>query len=66
MPELDQVSNEIAAALIGLAPYDDDSRQRRGERHIKGGAAGFAMPSTCLASAAATLNNPVIKAFLTA
>ena len=51
MPELDQVSNEIAAALIGLAPYDDDSGQRRGERHIKGGAAGFAMPSTCLASA---------------
>jgi hypothetical protein len=37
MPELGQVSDEIAAALIGVAPYDDDSGQRRGERHIKGG-----------------------------
>ena len=25
MPELGQVSDEVAAALIGLAPYDDDS-----------------------------------------
>lgn len=37
MPELGQVSNKIAAALIGVAPYDDDSGKRRGERHIKGG-----------------------------
>jgi len=37
MPELGQVSDEIAAALIGAAPYDDDSGKRRGERHIKGG-----------------------------
>jgi transposase len=31
------VSNEIVAALIGVAPYDDDSGKRRGGRHIKGG-----------------------------
>ena len=37
MPELGQVSDKIAAALFGVAPYDDDSGQRRGERHIKGG-----------------------------
>ncbi|WP_245163255.1 IS110 family transposase [Bradyrhizobium vignae] len=37
MPELGEVSNQIAAALIGVAPYDDDSGKRRGERHIKGG-----------------------------
>src|ERR1700722_18479412 len=37
MPELGQVSDEVAAALIGLAPYDDDSGKQRGERHIKGG-----------------------------
>jgi transposase len=37
MPELGQVSDKIAAALIGVAPYDDDSGKRRGERHIKGG-----------------------------
>ena len=50
MPELGQVSDEIAAALMGVAPYDDDSGQRRGERHIKGGAAGCVTPSTCRVS----------------
>jgi transposase len=33
MPELGQVSDEVAAALIGVAPYDDDSGKRRGERY---------------------------------
>lgn len=63
MPELGQVSNEIAAALIGVAPYDDDSGQRRGERHIKGGRRWVrnAIYMPCLG--AATQNNPVIKAF---
>jgi transposase len=63
MPELGQVSNEIAAALIGLAPYDDDSGKRRGERHIKGGRRWVrnAIYMPCLG--AATLNNPVLKAF---
>src|SRR5262249_2408137 len=37
MPELGQVNNKIAAALLGTAPYDDDSGKRRGERHIQGG-----------------------------
>ena len=51
MPELGQVSNKIAAALLGAAPYDDDSGKRYGERHIKGAAAGSATPSTCPVSA---------------
>jgi transposase len=37
MAELGQVSREAAAALIGAAPYDDDSGKRRGERHVEGG-----------------------------
>ena len=37
LPELGRVSREEAAALAGLAPYDDDSGQRQGERHIAGG-----------------------------
>jgi transposase len=37
LPELGRVSNEAAAALIGVAPYDDDSGERKGARHIKGG-----------------------------
>ena len=37
MPELGQVSREEAAALAGLAPFDDDSGKHRGRRHIAGG-----------------------------
>jgi transposase len=37
MPELGQVSREEAAALAGLAPYDDDSGTHKGQRHIAGG-----------------------------
>jgi transposase len=37
MPEIGQITRERAAALSGLAPYDDDSGDRRGARHIEGG-----------------------------
>jgi transposase len=37
MPELGSLSREQAAALAGLAPYDDDSGKRTGLRHIAGG-----------------------------
>jgi transposase len=37
MPELGRLSREEAAALAGLAPFDDDSGPRRGQRHIAGG-----------------------------
>ena len=37
MPELGRVSREQAAALAGLAPFDNDSGQRKGQRHIAGG-----------------------------
>jgi transposase len=37
MPEIGQITREQAAALAGLAPYDDDSGERRGGRHIDGG-----------------------------
>jgi transposase len=37
MPELGRVSREEAAALAGLAPFDDDSGTRNGQRHIAGG-----------------------------
>ena len=37
MPELGRVSREEAAALAGLAPFDDNSGQHRGQRHIAGG-----------------------------
>jgi len=37
MPELGRISREEAAALAGLAPFDDDSGTRNGQRHIAGG-----------------------------
>jgi transposase len=37
MPEIGRVSREEAAALAGLAPYDDDSGGRTGDKHIAGG-----------------------------
>lgn len=37
MPEIGRVTREQAAAIAGLAPYDDDSGLRRGSRRIKGG-----------------------------
>lgn len=37
MPEIGQITREQAAALGGLAPYDDDSGERTGARHIAGG-----------------------------
>lgn len=39
MPELGQVSREQAAALAGLAPFDNDSGKHKGQRRIAGGRA---------------------------
>jgi len=63
MPELGQVSDEIAAALIGVAPYDDDSGKRRGERHIKGGRRWVRNAVYMPCVGAATQNNPVLQAY---
>jgi transposase len=37
MPEIGRITREQAAALAGLAPYDDDSGEHDGARHIEGG-----------------------------
>lgn len=39
MPEIGRLTREQAAALAGLAPYDDDSGKQVGARHIDGGRA---------------------------
>jgi transposase len=63
MPELGQVSNKAAAALLGIAPYDDDSGKRRGERHIKGGRRRVRNLFYMACLGAATRHNPVLNAF---
>jgi transposase len=37
IPEIGRLSREQVAALVGLAPYDDDSGDRHGHRQIAGG-----------------------------
>ena len=37
MPEIGRITREQAAALAGVAPYDDDSGEQVGIRHIEGG-----------------------------
>ena len=63
MPELGQVSNKVAAALLGVAPYDDDSGKRRGGRQIKGGRRRVRKQLYMPCLGAATHHNPVLKAF---
>ncbi len=61
LPELGQIGGKPATALVGLAPYDDDSGGHRGERHIKGGRREI-RDLLYMAALAATRCNPVIKA----
>jgi transposase len=63
MPELGQVNNKIAAALLGTAPYDDDSGRRQGPRHIKGGRRRVRNLFYMACLGAATRHNPKLKAF---
>ncbi len=37
LPEIGELTREQATALAGLAPYDDDSGDHKGSRHIAGG-----------------------------
>jgi transposase len=37
LPELGKLSDKQITALVGLAPYANDSGGRRGQRHIRGG-----------------------------
>jgi transposase len=63
MPEIGQVSREQAAALAGLAPFDDDSGKREGIRHIAGGRVRLRSNLYNAALAAAFHWNPQLIAF---
>lgn len=62
MPELGTLTREQAAALSGLAPFNRDSGQWRGERHISGGRA-VVRRTLYLASLSAARYNATLKAF---
>jgi transposase len=62
LPELGQLSRRAIASLAGVAPYDDDSGKRTGERHIKGGRESV-REVLYMAALSAMRYNPPIKAF---
>jgi transposase len=63
LPELGHIGNKAAAALVGVAPYDDDSGQHQGQRRIKGGRRPIRNLLYMATLAAATRHNPVLKAY---
>ena len=63
LPELGLVDNKVIAALVGVAPYDNDSGKRHGPRSIRGGRAKLRQLLYLPTVGAATRHNPVIKAY---
>lgn len=63
LPELGLVDNKAIAALVGVAPYDDDSGKHHGPRSIRGGRAKIRQLLYLPTVGAATRHNPVIKAY---
>ena len=62
LPELGRVDRQAAAALVGVAPFDDDSGQHHGERHIKAGRRKLRNLLFMPIVGAATQHNPILKA----
>jgi transposase len=62
LPELGQVDRQAAAALLGAAPFDDDSGKRHGPRRIMGGRHKLRRLLFMPILGAATRHNPVLKA----
>jgi transposase len=63
MPEIGRVSREQVAALAGLAPFDDDSADLVGVRHIEGGRERLRKSLYTAALPAAFHWNPQLKTF---
>ena len=62
LPELGQLDRKKIAALVGVAPFNDDSGRRRGTRRIKGGRTSVRQ-ALYMATIVAARFNPVIRTF---
>lgn len=62
LPELGRLDRRAIAALVGVAPYNCDSGQQRGQRHIWGGRPAV-RASVYMAALVATRHNPVLARF---
>jgi transposase len=65
LPELGQYTRQAIAALVGLAPFNDDSGDHTGARHIRGGRAKVRV-GMYQAAIAAIRHCPHMKAFYAA
>ena len=63
LPELGQADSRKLAALVGVAPFADDSGKHNGARHIAGGRRELRKMLYMAAFAAAVHHNPRLKAF---
>jgi transposase len=61
MPELGRIDKRKAAALVGVAPFNDDSGKHAGQRHIQGGRSTV-RAALYMATLVATRHDPVVKA----
>jgi transposase len=62
LPELGQLNRQQIAALVGVAPLNDDSGKHRGRRRVWGGRA-HVRSVLYMATLAATRFNPVLRGF---
>ena len=62
MPELGRLTGQEAAALAGLAPYNDDSGDHTGARHIAGGRAEV-RAVLYMAALSAVRHDKILKTF---
>jgi transposase len=62
LPELGELTRKQIAALVGVAPFEDQSGKRQGVRFIQGGRAAVRAPLYMAALVAGT-HNPVLKPF---
>ncbi|MFO0884236.1 MAG: transposase [Pirellulales bacterium] len=62
LPELGTLNRGEIAALAGVAPFNADSGQQRGQRHIRGGR-GKLRKSLYMSVISAITHNPLIRAF---
>jgi transposase len=62
LPELGHLDRRAIAALVGVAPFNCDSGQHRGQRHIWGGRASV-RTGIYMAAVSATRHNPALRVF---
>lgn len=62
LPELGKLNRNEIAALVGVAPFNQDSGKFQGQRHIRGGRKNV-RTGMYMATLAAMRCNPLIKAF---